>query len=148
MHATGAPRWSAHRQALAVVAAAMAFVCQSSAAEPAEVLVVTDTLHPVVAPSGTRIILLDTPTRLKTELSAQLPTDPERAASVIRQRLKAGGVELQRRFQRAYQDVTEAWQLGVTHIPAVVVDRHFVVYGEPNVEAAVARIEASRSSRP
>lgn len=121
--------------------------CQVSAADPVDVLVVTDTEHPVIAPSGTRVIFLDAPIRLKAELSSGLPKDPEPAASLVRQRLNAGGIQLQRRFQRAYQDVTEAWRLGVTHIPAVVVDSRFVVYGEPNVESAVTRIQAYRNSR-
>lgn len=148
MHASAAFHRRARLSALAVIAATMLFVFRSATGAPLGVLVVTDSQHPVVAPSGTRVILLDAPARLKAELSAQLPVDPERAASVIRQRLKVGGVELQRRFQRAYQDVTEAWRLGITHIPAVVVDRQFVIYGEPNIEAAVGRIQAYRSSRP
>jgi integrating conjugative element protein (TIGR03757 family) len=118
------------------------------AAAAPDVLVVTDAQHPVAAGPGTRLILLDQPRRLKAELSSNLPPDPQRAASLIRQRLKAGGVELQRQFQHAYQDVTNAWRLGVTHIPAVVVDGRYVIYGEPNVEDAIARIQTFRSSHP
>jgi len=33
-------------------------------------------------------------------------------------------------------------------IPAVVVDRRYVVYGEPDVPRAVARIDAYRSTQP
>jgi len=39
-----------------------------------------------------------------------------------------------------------AW--GIAAIPAVVVDRRYVVYGEPDVARAVARIDAHRSARP
>ncbi|NQB78478.1 DUF1525 domain-containing protein, partial [Pseudomonas aeruginosa] len=33
-------------------------------------------------------------------------------------------------------------------IPAVVVDRRYVVYGEPDVSRAVARINAYQSAQP
>jgi len=48
----------------------------------------------------------------------------------------------------AYQGVADAWGLGIVKIPAVVVDRRYVVYGEPDVARAVARIDAYRSARP
>ncbi|MEN1465372.1 DUF1525 domain-containing protein, partial [Pseudomonas aeruginosa] len=48
----------------------------------------------------------------------------------------------------AYQGVTDAWSLDVTTIPAVVVDQRFVVYGEPDVARAVARIEQHRRTQP
>ena len=38
--------------------------------------------------------------------------------------------------------------LGIAKIPAVVVDRRYVVYGEPDVSRAVARINAYRSTQP
>ncbi len=130
------------------LAASAALASSVAAAGSPDVLVITDTHHPVVTPTGTRVILLDTPARLKAELSAQLPADPQQAASLARQRLQAGGAELQQRFRRAYEDVAEAWRLGITHIPAVVVDRHFVIYGDVHVEDALARIQTYRSAHP
>ena len=47
-----------------------------------------------------------------------------------------------------YQDVTQAWGLGITKVPAVVVDRRYVVYGEPDVAHAAARIETYRRTQP
>ena len=120
----------------------------SALAGAPEVLVVTDAQHPIVTAPGARVILLDTPNRLKSGLSAHLPADRELAAKLVRERLKSGGADLQHRFQRAYQDATEAWHLGVTHIPAVIVDRQFVIYGETNVEAAVSRIQTYRKAHP
>ncbi|ENJ2046957.1 DUF1525 domain-containing protein, partial [Pseudomonas aeruginosa] len=35
-----------------------------------------------------------------------------------------------------------------TSIPAVVVDKRYVVYGEPDVARAVARIEQRRRTQP
>ena len=53
-----------------------------------------------------------------------------------------------RRIGHAYQGVADAWGLGITKIPAVVVDHRYVVYGEPDVARAVARINAYRSTQP
>ena len=44
--------------------------------------------------------------------------------------------------------MTDAWSLGVTKIPAVVVDRRYVVYGETDVSRALARIEEYRRAQP
>ena len=65
-------------------------------------------------------------------------------ATIVRERLKRGGADLERRLREAYQGVTDAWSLGITRIPAVVVDGRYVVYGEADVERALARIEAYR----
>lgn len=120
----------------------------TQAAAAADLLIVTDSHHPIQAVSGARVIELDLPARIETELSAGLPADPGRAAAIVRQRLAEGKEALQQRIGRAYQDVAEAWGLGITKIPAVVVDRRYVVYGEPDVARAVARIDAYRSTRP
>jgi len=113
-----------------------------------ETLVITDSPHPVQAPAATRIIELDLPARLEAELAAQLPGDINRSAALIQQRLANGGEALQQRLGNAYQGVVEAWSLGITTLPAVVVDRHYVVYGEPDVAKAVALIEAHRGTQP
>ena len=118
------------------------------AAAAADVLVVTDSRHPVQAPAGVRIIELDQATRIEVELAAHLPADPQQAAALVRQRLHDGGEALQRRIGQAYQGVADAWGLGIAKIPAVVVDRRYVVYGEPGVPRAVARINAYRSMQP
>jgi len=55
---------------------------------------------------------------------------------------------LQRRIATAYQGVADAWSLGITTIPAVVVDQRYVVYGEPDVARAIARIEQHRRAEP
>src|SRR5688572_17527394 len=104
MHSLAATHRSALLLALTVLIGWTTIVLDSSAAETVDVLVVTDTQHPVIAPSGTRVIFLDAPNRLKAELSSGLPKDAEPAASLVRQRLNAGGIQLQRSFQRAYQD--------------------------------------------
>src|SRR3546814_20230129 len=93
---------------------------------------------------GERLIELDEAHRIEAELSAELPADPEQAAAIVKRRLSGGGADLQRRIASAYQGVTDAWSLGITSIPAVVVDQRYVVYGEPAVARAVARIGQPR----
>jgi integrating conjugative element protein (TIGR03757 family) len=106
----------------------------------ADIRVFTDRNHPVKAPVGVRVVELDAPARIEAELAASLPADPARAATIIQQRLKDGGPELQQRMAAAYQGVTDAWSMGITKIPAVIVDLRYVVYGEPDVARALTRI--------
>lgn len=127
---------------LAMAAAAMAH------AAAADVRVFTDRHHAVEAPSGVYVVELDAPARIEAELAANLPADPAQAAAIVRQRLQDGGTPLQRRLANAYQGLTDAWSLGVTKIPAVVVDRRYVVYGETDVSRALARIEEYRRMQP
>ncbi len=120
----------------------------SPATFAADVVVVTDSHHPVKTMGGERLIALDEAHRIEAELSAELPADPKQAAAIVKRRLNQGGADLQRRLASAYQGVTEAWSLGITSLPAVVGDQRYVVYGEPDVARAVARIEQHRRSRP
>lgn len=115
----------------------------------AEVWVITDSSHPVTGTRAPdRIIELDAPQRLEATLSDQLPNDPRQAAELVRQRLEHGGQGLQQRLHKTYQGVADAWSLGITTIPAVVVDRRYVIYGETSLDKALARVEQYREERP
>ncbi|KWR90204.1 TIGR03757 family integrating conjugative element protein [Cupriavidus sp. IDO] len=112
----------------------------------ADVLVITDSRHPVRAMGGERVIELDLPSRIEAELSVGLPADAILAADLVRKRLREG--KLQRRIGQAYQGLADARALGITKVPAVVVDGRYVVYGDPDVARAVARIESHRREQP
>lgn len=112
------------------------------------VLVFTDHLHPVSAAGSATVIELDAPRQIESALAAQLPANSGQAAAVVTQRLHDGGKALEQQFVHAYQGVVDAWQLGVNQLPAVVVDRRWVVYGDPDVAHALARIAAWRDTRP
>jgi integrating conjugative element protein (TIGR03757 family) len=127
---------------------AAALLAPLAQATDAEILVVTDSRHPVQASSGTRLIEMDQPARIEAELGAHLPADLARSAALVQRRLKDGGNALQTHIGTAYQGVVDAWSLGVTTIPAVIVDHRYVVYGEPDVAKAVALIEARRRTQP
>lgn len=113
----------------------------------ADVLAISDHAHPLTNLAGARLVLLDAPERLEQQLSAGLPADPRQAAALMQQRLRsASAQQLGRDLAKAHQDVADAWSLGVTKVPAVVVDGRYVVYGQPDVAAAVASIVRYRSS--
>ncbi|WP_454693402.1 TIGR03757 family integrating conjugative element protein [Achromobacter aegrifaciens] len=137
--------WRTLGLAVALPAALAVF---SPATFAADVLVVTDSRHSVKTMGGERLIELDEAHRIEAELSAELPADPEQATAIAKRRLSSSGAGLQRRIASAYQGVTDAWSLGITSIPAVVVDQRYVVYGEPDVARAVARIEQHRRAQP
>ena len=137
--------WRTLGLAVALPAALAVF---SPATFAADVVVVTDSRHPVKTMGGERLIELDEAPRIEAALSAELPADPEQAATIVKRRLSDGGVGLQRRIASAYQGVTDAWSLGVTSIPAVVVDQRYVVYGEPDVARAVSRVAQHRKEQP
>lgn len=140
---------AASRRPLAArLAAGLCAALLAPIAAAADVLVVTDSRHPVQASAGVRVIELDLPARIEAEIATDLPNDPDKATILVRQRLRDGGDALQRRIGHAYQGVADAWGLGIAKIPAVVVDRRYVVYGEPDVSRSVARINAYRSTQP
>lgn len=129
---------------IVLYALAAALIAEASAAE---IWIITDRHHPVSAGPQVRVIELDAPARRVGELSKQLPAEPSRAAQLMRERLRRGGPDLQQRLASASQGVVDAWRCGVTKLPAIVVDRRYVVYGESNVERALARIEQYRRSK-
>jgi len=115
----------------------------------AEIWIVADVRHPVAgAQAADRIIQLDAAQAIEAELSARLPYDPQRAAALVQRRLNEGGQALQQRMREAYQGMTDAWSLGITSIPAVIVDQRYVVYGESDLGQALVRIERYREGQP
>lgn len=121
----------------------------AGAARAQEVWIVTDSSHRVTGKATVhRLIELDTPQRFEAELAAQLPSDPQRAAAMVQQRLQQGGQLLQKRMLDAYQGVADAWSLGITTLPAVVVDQRYVVYGESDLDKALARVAQHRKDTP
>lgn len=130
------------------LAAGLLMVLFGPVANATDIIVVTDSHHPIESPDGVRVIELDAAQRIEAELAANLPNDPVRSTAMVQRRLKEGGTALQQRLGNAYQGVVDAWSLGVTTIPAVVVDQRYVVYGEPDIAKALARVTEYREARP
>lgn len=107
----------------------------------ADTLVITDSNHPTQPTPDSKVIQLDQPSVLESSLSTNLPPDPRQAQAIAQQRLTP---ELTAQITQAHQDVVTAWSLGVTKVPAVVVDHQYVVYGEPDVQRALDLIARHR----
>ncbi|EPN74357.1 TIGR03757 family integrating conjugative element protein, partial [Pseudomonas syringae] len=113
----------------------------------AETWIITDRNHPVQAPAHVQVILLDESERLEAKLSEGLPANQQQAIAIMQQRLKSSDAQrLQQDLALAQQNLVDAWSTGVTKVPAVVVDRKFVLYGETNATAAEYRIAQWRAA--
>lgn len=86
------PRWPARRVAITTTAVLTTF---SADAFATDVLVVTDSHHPVKLMGGERIIELDQPALIEVELSVGLLPDPSQATVLVRQRLSGSQGDLQ-----------------------------------------------------
>lgn len=126
----------------------VALALASQAASAAEVTVFTDRSVTLKSADNAKVVRLDAAQEIEAGLAADLPADPRRAQAIVQERLKQGGVRLQRDLASAWQGVADAWGLSVSTVPAVVVDRRYVIYGEPDVARAVARIEEYRRAQP
>ncbi|MBS9759787.1 TIGR03757 family integrating conjugative element protein [Pseudomonas mosselii] len=112
----------------------------------AETWAVTDAAHPLTAvPADVRVIKLDDQQRIEEQLSKKLPPNPHQAALAARQLMRTpAGAELIQEMVVAQQGNADAWSIGVSKVPAVVVDRRYVVYGQPDVTAAIQAINRAR----
>ncbi|QEA38648.1 TIGR03757 family integrating conjugative element protein [Pistricoccus aurantiacus] len=119
----------------------------SAAAAGVEVFTIAG--EPVVnLPDAAVVVELDAPARLDAQISQGLPADPEQAEQVLQARMNNSEWQAAfKRYAELYTGVARAWMLGVEKVPAVVVDSEYVVYGEPDVQAALEEIEQARRSR-
>jgi integrating conjugative element protein (TIGR03757 family) len=122
------------------------FGSRASLAQGTDIWIVTDHRHPVHELAHARVIDLDAPTQIEATLSRGLPATPSEAAAEVRERL--GNPAVTQQLTAAYQGVADAWRIGVTKIPAVVVDQRYVVYGDPDIAHAMTRIQAYRETHP
>lgn len=128
---------------------ALTLLLVTGSATATEVWVISDSQHPVTGTrTPDRIIELDAPQGLEAQLSARLPRDPQQATDLAQQRLAQVDQTEQQRLQHAYQGVVDAWTLGITRLPAVVVDRRYVVYGTSDLDQALGQIAHYRQEQP
>lgn len=122
-------------------------LCLAIHAQAQQVIVVADRQHPVInvpEHEQLRMIELDAPQNLQEQLSVNLPDDPQQAETAVSKRLTMAGSVFQEMMQEALQGIVDAWSLGITQIPAVVVDG-YVLYGQPDVAQAMTRIQTHRA---
>lgn len=120
----------------------------AAACAQGETWVVTDRAHPVINTANHRLILLDEQRRLEADLTSRLPSEQTLAAATIQAYLASPeGTCFQQELTQAQQGITDAWSVGVEKIPAVVVDRRYVVYGVADVAKAIALVDRARSAQ-
>ncbi|NMZ34012.1 TIGR03757 family integrating conjugative element protein [Pseudomonas proteolytica] len=107
--------------------------------------VITDSTHPIEPTNEIHLILIDQLLALEDELSSGLPSSPAAAQAMFVDQMTA---QMSAKVEKAHQDIVDAWSLGVTKIPAVVVDRKYVVYGDSNIEQALSKILLYREAHP
>jgi integrating conjugative element protein (TIGR03757 family) len=86
---------------------------------------------------GATVYRLDGLQQLQDELSQGLPSDPNKAAQIAQQRMRAMGTGLQERASNAATGIGLATQYGVDRMPAVVINGQAIVYGVTDVAEAV-----------
>ena len=107
----------------------------SPASFAADVVIITDSRHPVRTMGGEQPIELDEAPRIEAELSAALPADPGQATAIVKRRLSQGALTSSVASPPNTRALPTHGASGITTIPAVVVDQRYVVYGEPDVPA-------------
>ncbi|QIQ21453.1 TIGR03757 family integrating conjugative element protein [Zophobihabitans entericus] len=111
----------------------------------AEIWLVTDSKHQFKnVPADARLILLDEPEQIQSKLNHGLPGYSTNAAAIVKQRLNQPNFH--NTLRQALQNVVDAYSYQVTKIPAIVVDKKYIVYGETDVQKAIADINTYRST--
>jgi integrating conjugative element protein (TIGR03757 family) len=98
-------------------------------------------LHNV--PPATTIYELDAGLHIEDAMSVDLPPNTREAEQILRARMQS--VEwraMEAKLTRSAEGLAKAKALGVTKIPAVVVDDRYVVYGVTDVTQALQMIQA------
>ncbi|MCE8013903.1 TIGR03757 family integrating conjugative element protein [Billgrantia desiderata] len=130
--------------ALVVLGGLLLAATSAQASETIEVFTVAG--QPVTnVPAGVAVIELDAPARLDVELSRDLPADPAAAEAVMRERMRSDEwLRAVQEYGDLHTGLARAWILGVEKVPAVVMGGKHVVYGQPDVQAAIAELERGR----
>lgn len=102
-------------------------------------LIFTDHTHPVINTGNYPVFYLDGPTQIEAKLSEGLSNDPVEAKQQALKRIQDS--QMQQALINAYQGVNKAWQLGITKLPAVVVNERYVVYGVSDVNQAMQLVK-------
>lgn len=136
------------RAALVVLCIAASSAWCSAVSAGVEVFTVAG--EPVInAPDSAAVVELDAPARLDARISQDLPADPARAQQELQSRMSDPEWQATlKRYGELYRGIARAWMLGIEKVPAVVVDSRYVVYGEPDVRAALEKIEKMEAEAP
>lgn len=112
----------------------------------AETIIVSSSRYPTSRSSPDAIrIQLDDVEKIEHSLSRNLLSD---TTFVVQLSQDSPNARQHQELINAYQGATDAWSLGVMKVPAIVVDRKYVIYGETDVLRAIDRIAEYRRAIP
>ncbi|MGL4724137.1 MAG: TIGR03757 family integrating conjugative element protein [Scandinavium sp.] len=116
----------------------------------AQTVIYTTADWPVVHPEpGVEVQLLENADTLSQSLFPPLSASPAKAEVQVRLRMQQPDWHTQEaRLTRAYQALLDARTTGITKMPAVVFDDHFVVYGTTDVALAQQKLDTWREQYP
>lgn len=116
-------------------------------AEPLKVEVFTNAAIALANIGEATVYQLDGLQLLETELSQGLPADEGQAQRIAQERMQRMGPVLQQRVANAGRGLMLAREYGIERVPAVVINGKAVVYGMPDVAAAVAAYRSKHGER-
>ena len=126
------------------------FLFFASNAALAQTVIYTTVNQPVDSPApGVVVQMLEDVNRLEKQLFPSLTAEPVEAEMQARLRMQQADWKIQEaRLTRAYQALLDAHTTGITKVPAVVFDGHYVVYGTTDVALALKKWDAWREVKP
>lgn len=122
----------------------------TSQATNAQTAIYTTSHNPVrnVEP-GVLVFVLDEAPRLEQSLFPALSGNAEQAEQQVQQIMaEPNWREKEARLTAAYQTLSNAWSLGITKTPAVVLDNQYVVYGTTDTTLAQQKLDHWREQQP
>lgn len=127
----------------ALMAALWMAIAQQAVAAPA-ITVYTTSFLPVAHSDAANVTLyfLDEPEQPLSALSEDLPANYDAATPLVLARMNSPrGKQLLGDLKRAYQGVVNAWMNDVAHLPAILIDDRYVLYGIYDVNEALAILD-------
>ena len=112
--------------------------------------VYTTAHYPVTTDSvGVQVHILEDISQLENTLFSNLSDIPAQAEQQAKAYMQQPDWKKQEaRLTRAYQELTDAWTLGITKVPAVVFDNTFVVYGTTDITQAQQQLDIWQEQHP
>ncbi|MGP0172674.1 TIGR03757 family integrating conjugative element protein [Pseudomonas sp. NCHU5208] len=96
-------------------------------------------------PAGAKIIALDRVQVLEGQISRGLSANPQQAQAQINQLMGSPRwLKFKDEIKEANRGLQQAWAAKIDKLPAVTVNDSHVVYGQPNVAAALVMIRKAR----
>lgn len=111
----------------------------SAGINPSRIEVFANSAMYVANAQQATVYIVDDRKQLLNQINqAGLPPNPQQAAAIAQQRVKAMGAEFRQRVMASLTVLEKTASYGIERIPAVVFDGQRVVYGVPDVAMALS----------